>query len=168
MWRWLTVILLAFMGLHLYTQILTAQEDETGCEWESIIARLADASEELDTLEGEDALGVLVDLARDMQWFNAACHGLVFTSREYGREPAIGPVRIPAGTWRGTMETEGYAIIHLIVLEGDCEVPRTSFLSFSRGTGRAQRVFSAESECDLIIEITNITDDWEFRFDKLR
>lgn len=84
----------------------------------------------------------------------------------------IGPVDIPAGTYRATIKTAGYSIIQISAISGECGAG-TSFLSPSlfilmegqAATGAEAIVTS--NKCSALIELSNITAPWTLEFEKL-
>ncbi len=102
----------------------------------------------------------------------AACSGLTFSSDAEGMMPVIGPVEIPEGIYRVTLVTEGFFIMKIDALDGECgEGSRMSSGAFSvmqdTATNGAQIVVNSEG-CEALLSISNVTQPWTLEFEKLR
>lgn len=145
-------------------------EPVEGCEAAALADTLAELVEAV--REAEDVAGALREVASAAGVAAAACDGLAFDSEKDGMMPVIGPVTIPEGIYRVTLTTEGYYILGLDVLEGECgqgERFRSSLFLISRGdaTDGAQVVLNSTG-CETLLSISNVTDPWVLDFEKLR
>ena len=93
-----------------------------------------------------------------------------FNSIDDGLQPVLGPIFLSAGVHIFTATTDGYMIISPISLSGDCGSDlRYSIFSFSDGEGSsgAQSVVNAESDCNVLLEVSLADEEWTLGIEKL-
>ncbi len=80
--------------------------------------------------------------------------------------PVIGPVEIPAGTYRATATTTGYMIVAVEPLDGTCGHIWTGLFNLSSGEASTgvQEVITFE-ECLAMIVIRNVWEPWTLEFE---
>ena len=86
-----------------------------------------------------------------------------FNSNDDGLQPALGPISLSEGIHIFTATTDGYMIVSPTSLSGDCGSDlRYSIFSLSDGEGSdgAQSVVNAESDCNVLLEISNVSEEW--------
>lgn len=112
-------------------------------------------------------LDTLVTLKNEIAAAQAACSGLSFSSEEYGQLAVIGPIEIPAGIYRATATTDAYFILHVIIVDGDCD--DGSLFNFTEGEGvdGAESVFRSET-CSVLLETDNTDEPWTLQFELIR
>jgi hypothetical protein len=84
----------------------------------------------------------------------------------------IGPVEIPAGTYRAKMTTAKYITVSVTATSGECGAG-TSFLSpglfillEGQATQGAEAVFTSKG-CNALIEVSNVQAPWSLEFEKV-
>jgi hypothetical protein len=153
--------------LALTTLSALAQDEELpeGCDVAGAVTVIAElvADTQLEPLAILQAVKEAVDEAL------SSCSDHVYTSEEEGRQPVLGPIELEAGLWRVTLDTTGYFIAHLTVLEGACETKGFgSMYNISQGQGvNAQTLIESEG-CEALFEISNVSADWTLTFEQLR
>ena len=86
-----------------------------------------------------------------------------FSSDEYGLQPVLGPVTLPAGIYVFTATTAGFMSVIPQSLSGDCglDLMVAIFnLSHGQGDSGAQSVVDVEADCNVLFEIGNATSGW--------
>ena len=147
-----------------------AQDDAPVCDAAATADMLAGLVEALRTADSPiEAIGAVRDAATEAA---AACSGLNFNSDDEGLMPVIGPVEIPEGLYRVTLTTEGYFIMHIDPLSGNCGEGRMfsgSAYNLMAGDAKdgAQVVINSEG-CEALFSISNVTKPWTLSFEKLR
>jgi len=164
--RYLFVILLVVaMGIF----PVMGQEMDPDCEPAAVQENFVGQLSELDTSDPDAFYTGFATVRAVMAARQAACDELVFTSEEEGLQAVIGPVFVPAGAYTAVVDTEGFFIADYELIDGSCEHSGFgSLFNLGRGdaTGGAEKLFRSE-ECLLIIQTSNVTDPWEFRFELL-
>ena len=87
-----------------------------------------------------------------------------------GLQPALGPLKLPAGVYVFTAKTDGYMIVSPQSLSGDCgsDVRRSIFnLSSGEGADGAQSVVEVEKDCAVLLEIGNTREYWQLEINRL-
>ncbi len=158
------VLLIAVTGVS--AQEETAEECSAAADALTVIADIL-AEPELSPL---DTLDLIYKAAIEAR---ATCMELSFSSEVEGFEPVIGPLIIPEGIYRPTVTTEGYFIMRIVPLRGECgdgtRMSPTSVFNITAGiaTTGAQGVV-ASAGCEALIEIENTSAPWVLSFEKLR
>lgn len=169
-----------FMG---FTPLARAQESP-GCDPFTVSIRLTDgiSRAQHDLAQAKSLTTVLDQLIQAIQTLRDTCAGegspestteaeasLSFSG---DKDTVIGPVDIPAGTYRATATTAGYIIVHISALSGECGAGTrgSSDRLFSNSEGEATN--GAESiliskACNALLEVSNITAPWTLEFEKL-
>lgn len=88
-------------------------------------------------------------------------------------DQVIGPVTIPAGTYRATATTAGFIIVHVDALSGECGEGTGRNLSISLfSASRGQAVNGAEAVltsrgCSALLSVSNVQQPWTLEFEKI-
>jgi hypothetical protein len=151
------------------TAVVSAQDDESDtCDYATFSDSL---TEQIATLaDEEDPAAALRDIQSQIGEFQAACAGLSFSSEEYGLQPVLGPLTIPEGVYRLTLTTDGAFILSATILGGECdELDYLGLFLIFPGTAAegAQTVLDT-GECEVLLQISNVSDPWTLTFEKLR
>lgn len=158
-------ILLLLAGL-----FVLAQSAEYGA-CEDLAGRIGGVQELSAALDAsaETIVDDIAGLRRELSLLDAECRGLSFSSEVDGSMPVIGPV-ILEGTYRVTLTTDGFAIIAGTVLDGDCEREVRSMYNIfaDAAADGAQIVLDIDDECEVLLEFSNVSEDWTLTFEKLR
>jgi hypothetical protein len=176
----LVIVVLLVMAL-LSTYAVIAQDTTPNeCNVESLTA-LADA---LQKAHDDALIAIKVgDLTTAMSSFSstnaqvaelkAVCDGLSFTGKA---AKVIGPVEIPAGTYRAIATTTGAIAVVVNATEGKCAAGGKDFLVFetsqlfnlSKGeeTESAEGLFSSTG-CTALLEVFGVQADWTLAFEKV-
>lgn len=164
--RFISLILLVVL-----VGAVQAQDEEAeACDYAALAAQLTEVSEGLEA--SDDPAVELMALQAEIASFQASCNGLTFTSEEEGLLPVIGPIEIPEGLYRVTVVTDGYFILDVEPLEGECG-PRGGYTTNIMGVSRDEAVEGAEAlaestGCEALLVIENVTDPWVLTFEKIR
>jgi hypothetical protein len=161
-----------FLFILLLAAFAVLAQDSAYSACEDLSERLAAVQESAAALDAsspslsEDIAAIQSELAA----LDAECRGLSFSSEVDGSQPVIGPIILEEGVYRVTFTTDGYGSISGTVLEGDCE--REIRLIFNESEGDAsdgsQAVLDIEGDCEVLLELDNITDDWTLTIESLR
>jgi hypothetical protein len=150
------------------TSMVSAQDEaaET-CDTSSALATITElvADTELEPIEILRAIKAAVDEIL------LQCDGLMFTSENEGLQPVIGPVEFPEGLYRVTFTTEGYGVVELEFLEGECEPSLYSDTLFINNAGESSDGAQAtlnSSGCEVLILLSRTNEPWTLEFEKLR
>ena len=93
-----------------------------------------------------------------------------FNSTDEGLQPVLGPIFLPAGIYIFTATTDDYMSVRPTSLSGNCGSDlKYSIFSISPGEGSdgAQSVVTAESDCNVLLEIDNIDEEWTLDIEKV-
>lgn len=93
-----------------------------------------------------------------------------FNSGADGLQPVLGPITLSEGIHIFTATTHGYMIVSPTSLSGDCGSNlRLSIFSLSDGEGSdgAQSVVNAESDCNVLLEVSLADEEWTLDIEKL-
>lgn len=125
----------------------------------------------LDAADAESDIASWMTTAHEMRFFLAAmdgiCRGYHWSSEVDGLQPVIGPVMFQDGLYRVTVITEGFYILEVEAIEGDCETRRSDTifnLSSGEGSDGAQSTFDATG-CTALFAASNVSDEWELSFE---
>ena len=86
-----------------------------------------------------------------------------FNSNDDGLQPVLGPISLSEGIHVFTATTDGFMIVSLTSLSGDCGSDlRYSISNISAGEGSdgAQSVVQVETDCNVLLEIGNTSKAW--------
>ena len=92
-----------------------------------------------------------------------------FSSDDAGVQPVLGPLSLPAGIYVFTATTDDYMIVKPESLSGDCGRDlKSSIFSISAGEGSqgAQSVVTAESDCNVLLEVDLVSEAWTLDIEK--
>ena len=93
-----------------------------------------------------------------------------FNSADEGLQPVLGPIFLPAGIYIFTVTTDGYMFVSPTSLSGACEFDfgllSTIIIRPGQGTHGAQSVVTVESDCNVLLEISNTTEEWTLDIEK--
>jgi hypothetical protein len=161
------LVLITLIGLYAVNCVsVVAQDEEEACDAEAAVTAIIEIAEDT-ALEPLDILRAIRDAVTQTL---VECEGLAFNSTDDGRQPVLGPITIPEGLWRITVDTPGYFQLSFDVLEGTCEGDGFSQLLFNEFEGEAinaQTLFTSEG-CEALFTVDNVSEDWELEFEKLR
>jgi hypothetical protein len=161
----LVMIMLVALFSVVYTSV-AAQEEPEECDAEGAITAITEIAADT-KIERLDILRAIRDAVTKTL---IECEGLSFSSTDDGKQPVLGPITIPEGLWRITVDTTGYFQLSFDVLEGTCEGDGFSQLLFNEFEGEAinaQTLFTSEG-CEVLFTVDNVSEDWELSFEKLR
>lgn len=157
--------------LSLFASPLNAQE--TACTTENvnaaITALLNAATAAAEEADPKAAVDLLSPVSTRVFALQAICNGFSFEGQTAS---VLGPIEFPEGVYRAVVNTNGFFIANLSVLDGQCQQGTGMFgspLLFSAFQGQAvnaEAIFSS-SGCTTLIEISNIQSPWTLRFEKL-
>lgn len=148
-------LILLFLIVAFVTSVTAQDECDPVVIAETYAPQLAEAAT-LDELQA-----VQSGLAREI----AACNGLYF---EDIASAVIGPIEISEGVYRITATTEGYLIVHELVIDGGCEF--TGFginIASGEATAGAEFLFKSEG-CTVVFETSNVTAPYTLQFELLQ
>lgn len=153
-WMFLTLLIFVIVSLS-----AVAAQDEPTCDIPTLTETYAAQLSEATTLE--DVQAVQSALSSEI----AKCRGFYF---EDSQATVIGPLDIPAGIYKTTVTTDGYFILRLTVLEGECDFSGLGFiLSEGDAVDGADAIFESE-DCRVVLETSNVTADWTLQFEPLQ
>lgn len=168
----LTLIFLACLLLPF--GVVSAQEgDDLQCGETDIFAAIDDALVRLEDAKSQDASAAFasVDEVRQaLAKLNSHCQGLTFT----GTDGTLhGPVTVPQGIYRITVNWQRAFTMSSMVLEGECSHGRhDDIFIFNEGLGAGmeerstEKVFVSEG-CAVLFETSNIAGPYTVTFEKL-
>ena len=132
---------------------------------------VAFSSSAVDRLSAEPNLEVLRVIANEIALLDAKCNGLSF---EGTSQVVLGPVEVPEGIYRVTVNTPGFVIVRITPIEGTCgqrSDDDRDYTMFSESQGEAspaQTVFQSAG-CSILIEFDNLSDpEWTLTFEKVQ
>lgn len=136
-------------------------------DWlQSMIITLNANIEDADTT---NFLSTARELRRVLTRLDANCRGMIFTNDIEGMQPVIGPIPFPNGIWRATLTTAGFASVKIEDLSGTCEDDGLLFNAFEGDAADgAQKVFTSGNGCEVLIEMANMSEDWELMFELVK
>ena len=175
--RLLIIVVFATIMLYSITP-LSAQGEQLACDLPTLqkaidvnidaLGKLNDGKE-TDVKKISDTLQKMANTANIMR---AACDGLVFSG---SGQKLLGPIEIPAGTYRATMTTpsDGYVGAEITVTDGACGSGSASdmgTLLFNSAGGDAkdgiESLFTSTG-CTLLIQLTVDESKWDIKFERL-
>lgn len=146
----------------------TAQDgDELQCSDADISAALDLALSQLQEAKSQEpgaALASIVDVRNVLAELDGQCLGLTLTGTA---STVHGPVYVPEGTYRVSVTTYKFFIMHHTVLDGDCGDRYGIFNEMSDAEFTAQVVFESAG-CSALFETSNIFGPYTVTFEKLR
>jgi hypothetical protein len=132
----------------------------------SVIITLNANIEDADT---SNFLSTARELRRILTRLDANCRGMRFTNESEGMQPVIGPIPFTNGIWRATLTTAGFASVKIEDISGTCEDDGLLFNSFEGDAADgAQKVFTSGPGCEVLIEMANMSEDWELTFELVK
>jgi hypothetical protein len=98
----------------------------------------------------------------------AVCDGLSFSGK---KDEVIGPVQIPAGTYRARATTTGFIIVDVTATDGECgagSYMSSGLFSLSKGDANdgAEAIFTS-NDCTALIEVSLVQAAWTLTFEKV-
>ncbi|HEX2906034.1 MAG TPA: hypothetical protein VHO69_04195 [Phototrophicaceae bacterium] len=91
---------------------------------------------------------------------------LQFDSSVEGLMPILGPFKIPSGTYRVTVNTNGFFSASLETLNGNCDAGFMGLFNLSQGQASAGASNILKSkDCAALIVISNVTEPWTLKFE---
>jgi uncharacterized protein YfcZ (UPF0381/DUF406 family) len=161
----LALLVIFLMGIF----AVLAQDSAYTCE--DLAERLSSIQANAAALDANSATisQEITELQNELSNLDAACRGLAFSSEVDGSQPALGPITLEEGVYRASLTTDGYAIVQGTVLDGDCDSEVSYMFNEMEGqaSGGAQTVLEIEESCEVILELSNITEDWTLTIEKL-
>lgn len=150
--------------------VLAQSAEYSACEdLESRVGTVQELAAALD-FSAESISEDMAGLGREISLLDAACRGLSFSSEVDGSQPVLGPMILEEGVYRVTLTTDGFVTVKGTELDGSCE--RDIDLLYNEFEGDAadgsQVVLDLDDDCEVLLEFSNITDDWTMTFEKLR
>lgn len=173
----LIIVLAVFAPLRAQDTPITLPEDCSEATVKSAVALVKTAADAMDKMVADgqtiDAIRI-TDIMEGLKVYvgmlRAQCDGLSFRG-EGGK--VIGPIQIPKGVYRAFARTEGYIIVHVNPLDGNCGQGSGSFLTaglFSATKEEASKgtesLLTSEG-CSAILEISNVQAPWLLSLEKL-
>ncbi len=130
-----------------------------------------EAQAALEDADLDTALEALRAIRIELSLIDSQCLGLDF---EGDSQEVSDPVEVPAGLYRITATTEGYLIIHAILIDGECGEGTGSRLSeslFNVGAGEgnegAEIIFTSNG-CTVLWETSNVTTPYAITWEKIK
>lgn len=155
---------------------------ESGCNPLAISIQLTDALNQAqrDMAQSKDLAVVFDQLESVIQGLRETCAGGTESTSEAptplsfsgDADTVIGPIHIPAGTYRAVATTAGYLIVHVSAISGECgagtRYMTEGLFSLSRdeAVGGAEAILTSK-ECNALLEISNVTDPWILKLEKV-
>lgn len=158
-------VIVVVLGL-LIAAVVMAQDVEVPeeCQAAKVADTLSDFASQVD--KGETDLGAVID---ELLALRAGCDDLAWSSDEDGMQPVIGPVTLPEGLYRFAVETDGFMIAELEVIDGDCESKSIlGLFNLMQGQGNGAQQLVESSGCETLIIIGNTSDAWTMTAQKLK
>lgn len=86
----------------------------------------------------------------------------------------VGPEQFPAGVYRVTAWTDGFMTVRLTATEGTCYEGTSGFITTGtlfilmqgQAVDGAETLMTSEG-CSALIEVSNVQEDWELKFEKV-
>ena len=170
----LLVLLVCLMGITPPTLAQNTPSDEMKCDLPTLQKLIDTYIETLKTVKAKETdpkqisndLQLIANIANSQR---AACDGLSFSGSD---SKLIGPVTIPAGTYRAKATTTGYIIVDVTAVDGQCGAGSrgTSEGLFSLSSGEADKgaeaLFTSKG-CTALIELSLIDTDWQLAFERI-
>lgn len=158
----------------LFTLIVppVSAQDEPECDTEAATLALETALENLDS--ADDPLAVITEARRELARIEAECLGL--GPWEGDSDQVIGPIEIPEGIYRVEVETDGFFIMDITTLNGECGPTGFGTNVFNlfesdlagSSEGRVSQATVQSEGCEAILEISNVAmGDYTLTFEKL-
>lgn len=159
----LVVLLMALAGVG----VAAAQQPDLpeGCD---LLGAIDDVQSEFDSnpVGVEAILDVFTNAANTLTMMRTTCEGLVF---EGTGDRVLGPIELLPGLYRVVVQTDGYVIGDIQVISGACEAQ--SFMGlFLESPGHANdgaEALVTSEGCTAVVTISNITEPWTLRFEKI-
>ena len=164
---------LLLVALIVVASVVMAQDFNTECS--DALGLMHDEvtsyMKQLDEADASADVTAWMTTAHEMRFFLATmdgyCRGYQWSSEFDGQMPVIGPVQFQDGLYRATVATDGYYIMSVETIEGECE-PRLGSSIFNLSEGEAsqgaQATFRATG-CTALLEVSNVTDEWSVSFE---
>lgn len=93
---------------------------------------------------------------------------IVFISATAGQQPVIGPLKLPTGLYRVTVQTNGFFIAKLEASSGTCDAGLAGLFNLGRGQGKGgASALLTSKECSALISISKVTDAWSMQFQRI-
>lgn len=148
-------LLLCTVTLLLFTPAITNAQPNPVCDPAKTIDEASKMKSSGDAIQDMKAL---IALQQEISAQRLACSDLKFAGKN---QKVIGPLELPLGTYRVTFKTEGYVILTMEPLEGDCD--KEFLLNLSEGEAQegAEAFIKLSSPCKVIFPMDNITASWE-------
>ena len=91
-----------------------------------------------------------------------------YSSDQVGLFATIGPVALPNGRTRVTVQTQGFFIADLITVQGTCDTGFGSLFNLMSGqaAGGAQNIING-SGCVALFVTSNVSERWSLSFEPL-
>lgn len=165
-WMALLVVCAWLMGFGLHIQHTQAQDLDCDYYEDEIRARLDEALEADDPLEG------LRVFRQYLFQLEAECRQFSFSRTIDGRAPELGPLTFDDGLWRVTFTSTGPGAITFTPLSGDCDEDKTVLnplinVFYDEADDGVQATFRTEG-CETMVSISNTSRDWIATFDLIR
>jgi hypothetical protein len=116
------------------------------------------------------AINGLANASARVQIMQATCAGLAFAG---DAATVVGPVELAEGVYKATATTDGFMIVNITALSGECGAGNKLFMTpglfiLSKGqaaNGAETVLFSAG--CTALLEVSNVQSGWALRLEKL-
>lgn len=164
----------------------TQAQELPDCDPLNISIQLTDALNQAqrDMAQSKDLIAIFDQLDQAIQTLRETCAGGGESTTEAQPEApstlsfsgdadtVIGPVDIPAGTYRATATTDGYLIVHITAISGECGAGTSRLseglfsLSKDDATNGAEAIFTSR-DCSALMEVSLVSVPWTLEFEKV-
>jgi hypothetical protein len=134
--------------------IFPVKAQDAECDTASVIEAAATLTESGDTDADLDAL---LSLSEQIEALNIACRGFSF---EGNAGKLLGPIDLPEGYYRLRAEGEGFIIVELEALSGDCEMDMINVMNMELTTEFETEDMIESEGCRATIQVSNVFAPW--------